>query len=272
MLKWFLLFAAAGFFYLWLKGKKQAEFNWKNTFKANADKAPKAMMPKTMVQCQCCKVHLSEPEAFSQDGRFYCSQEHLNALDDQGWVGFASWSLSPNQDARPENVQTDLAIIHHISLPPGAFRNQSSSQHIVDFFQNKLDPRTHPYFVEIADQKVSSHFLITRSGELIQFVSTHNKAWHAGKSHFQDREKCNDFSIGIELEGDGDTPFEASQYLTLSKLVQQLASTYPNLQFAGHSDVAPDRKTDPGISFDWKKFQKETAISIEKLPYGLEPR
>ena len=225
-----------------------------------------------MVQCQYCKVHLPEPDAMSQDDRFYCSLEHLNALDEQGWIGFANWRLSPNQDPRPENVQADLAVIHHISLPPGEFRNQSSSHHIIDFFQNKLDPNGHSYFAEIVDQKVSSHFLITRSGQLIQFVSTQNKAWHAGKSQFQGREKCNDFSIGIELEGDGDTQFEASQYLTLSNLIQILAKTYPNLQFAGHSDIAPGRKIDPGISFDWKKFQKETAISIEKLPFGLDPR
>ena len=272
MLKWFLLFAAAGLFYLWLKGKKQAKFNWKNTFQANADKAPKAIMPKKMVQCQCCKVHLPEPDAISQDGRFYCSKEHINALDDQGWIGFANWRLSPNQDARPENVQADLVVIHHISLPPGEFRNKASSQHIVNFFQNKLDPGGHPYFAEIADQKVSSHFLITRSGELIQFVSTQNKAWHAGKSQFQGREKCNDFSIGIELEGDGDTPFEAAQYQALTNLIRKLTSAFPNLQFAGHSDIAPERKTDPGIYFDWKKFQKETGISINKLPFGLDPR
>ncbi|QWE09561.1 1,6-anhydro-N-acetylmuramyl-L-alanine amidase AmpD [Polynucleobacter ibericus] len=225
-----------------------------------------------MVQCQYCKVHLPQLEAFSFDKRFYCSKEHLQTLDEAGWVGDAHWRISPNQDSRPENVQADLAVIHHISLPPGEFRKQVSSHHIVNFFQNKLDPAGHPYFAEIADQKVSSHFLITRTGELIQFVSTHNKAWHAGKSHFQGREKCNDFSIGIELEGDGDTPFEASQYRTLVNLIHQLTSTYPQLQFAGHSDIAPDRKTDPGISFDWKKFQKETAISLEKLPFGLDPR
>lgn len=163
-------------------------------------------------------------------------------------------------------------MIHHISLPPGEFRNKSSSQHIVDFFQNKLEPGAHPYFAEIADQKVSSHFLITRSGELIQFVSTQNKAWHAGKSSFQGRDKCNDFSIGIEMEGDGDSSFEAAQYQTLANLISKLGITYPNLQFAGHSDIAPDRKTDPGIYFDWKKFQKETGISAERLPFGLGSR
>ena len=163
-------------------------------------------------------------------------------------------------------------VIHHISLPPGEFRSINASQFIIDFFQNQLDAKAHPYFEEIAGQKVSSHFLITRAGELVQFVSTQNKAWHAGASSFMGREKCNDFSIGVELEGDGDSPFEEAQYQTLKKLISVLDSRYPNLQFAGHSDIAPDRKTDPGIYFDWKKFQKETNVSLKNLPYGLTSR
>jgi AmpD protein len=157
-------------------------------------------------------------------------------------------------------------------LPPNEFREKNSSQYIVDFFQNRLDSTLHPYFDEISGQKVSSHFLITRSGELIQFVSTQNKAWHAGVSSFMGREKCNDFSIGIELEGDGETTFEEEQYQALKKLIPILENQYPNLQFAGHSDIAPDRKTDPGIHFDWKKFQKETNVSQKNLPYGLTSR
>lgn len=272
MFKWLLLIAGAGLFYLWLKGKKQTKLDQQNSAKANANKAPEVAEPEVMVQCQYCKVHLPKSDAITHDGRFYCSQEHINALDGRGWIGFANWRASPNQDVRPENLQPDLVVIHHISLPPGEFRNQKSSQHIVDFFQNKLDPKGHPYFAEIADQKVSSHFLITRSGELVQFVATHNKAWHAGVSSFLGREKCNDFSIGIELEGDGDTPFEEVQYQALTKLVKKLVKAYPNVQFSGHSDIAPERKTDPGIYFDWKKFQKETAISPEKLPFGLISR
>jgi AmpD protein len=142
----------------------------------------------------------------------------------------------------------------------------------VSFFQNTLDVNAHPYFSEIANQKVSSHFLITRTGELIQFVSTQDRAWHAGASNFMGRERCNDFSIGVELEGDGDTPFEDVQYKSLAKLVQKLQKTYPKLQFAGHSDIAPERKADPGKYFDWEKFQKETGISQEKIPYGLVSR
>lgn len=272
MIKWLLLIAGAGLFYLWIKGKKQANFDQQNTSKANSDKTRKAIEPEVMVQCQCCKVHLPKTDAITHDDRFYCSREHINALDGEGWIGFAKWRVSPNQDVRPENLQPDLVVIHHISLPPSEFRNQSSSQYIVDFFQNKLDPNGHPYFAEIADQKVSSHFLITHSGELVQFVATQNKAWHAGISSFLGREKCNDFSIGVELEGDGDTPFEEAQYQTLTKLVEKLVEAYPNVQFSGHSDIAPGRKTDPGIYFDWKKFQKETAVAPEKLPFGLISR
>lgn len=266
------MFAGAGLFYLWIKGKKQAKLNAENSRKPNKNEPEQPTAPEAMVQCQYCKVHLPKSEALTCDDRFYCSKEHLQTLDSEGWIGDARWRISPNQDVRPENVVPDLVVIHHISLPPGEFRNQASSQYIVDFFQNKLDPNAHPYFTEIADQKVSSHFLIARSGELIQFVSTHNKAWHAGVSSFLGREKCNDFSIGIEMEGDGDSPFEVTQYQVLANLIQKLVSTYPHLQFAGHSDIAPDRKTDPGMYFDWKKFQKETGISSEKLPFGLRSR
>jgi AmpD protein len=166
----------------------------------------------------------------------------------------------------------DLLVIHHISLPPGEFMSRQSTSFIVDFFQNQLDATLHPYFQEIANQKVSSHFLIGRSGELFQFVSTQNRAWHAGLSSFFGREKCNDFSIGVELEGDGAHPFEDVQYQALAKLVTQLQAVYPNLQFAGHSDIAPGRKADPGIQFNWQKLQTKADISINKLPFGLHSR
>ncbi len=272
MFKWLLLFLGVGVFYLWFKGKKQAKINPKNKSNPNTNKAPAAIKPEAMVQCQYCKVHLPQPDAVENDGRFYCSKAHIQALDEQGWIGTATWRTSPNQDARLENIQPDLLVIHHISLPPGEFKSQDSSRHIVDFFQNQLDPSAHPYFAEIADQKVSSHFLITRTGELIQFVPTRNRAWHAGSSSFMGREKCNDFSIGVELEGDGNNPFTEIQYKSLAQLVQKLLSSYPDLQFAGHSDIAPDRKTDPGKYFEWAKFQKETGISQEKMPYGLVSR
>jgi len=272
LLKSLLLFAGAGLFYLWLKGKKQAKFDQEKSSDSNANKAQALTEPEVMVQCQYCKVHLPQTDALIHDDRFYCSKEHLNTLDQHGWLGAANWHVSPNKDARPEEVNLDLLVIHHISLPPSEFKSRSSSQHIINFFQNTLDPNAHPYFAEIADQKVSSHFLITRTGELIQFVSTKDRAWHAGASSFMGRERCNDFSIGVELEGDGDSPFEEGQYSSLAKLVQKLGTAHPNLQFAGHSDIAPDRKTDPGKYFDWEKFQKETGVSQEKIPYGVVSR
>ena len=268
MFKWLLIGAGAYLFYRWFKGKQ----NPKTPAKPDPIKAASILEPELMVQCQYCKVHLPKADAIANDQRFYCSADHLQSLDEQGWLGSAQWRDSPNQDVRPENIKPDLLVLHHISLPPGAFKTQDSSQFIIDFFQNKLDFSRHPYFAEIEGQKVSSHFLITRSGGLIQFVSTKNKAWHAGLSSFLGREKCNDFSIGIELEGDGDTPFEEIQYKVLSETVGKLNATYANLRFAGHSDIAPERKTDPGISFDWKRFQKETGLSLDKLPYGLTSR
>ena len=272
MFKWLLLIAGIVLFYLWFKGKKQAKAVNQETSRPNPAKAKTVAEPEAMVLCQYCKVHLPKSDALTIEERFYCSKEHLHAVDEQGWVGDALWRISSNQDIRPDNMTPDLVVVHHISLPPGGFKAQESSQYIIDFFQNKLDVSIHPYFEEIGSQKVSSHFLITRTGKLIQFVSTANKAWHAGASSFLGREKCNDFSIGIELEGDGDSVFEEPQYQALANLMTKLGNRYPQLQVAGHSDIAPERKTDPGKSFDWKKFQKETGISTEKLPFGLHSR
>ena len=271
MIKWLLLFAGEGVIYLWIKGKKQAKFSADEAAKIKVGQS-KVAEPQVIVQCRHCSVHLPLSEAITQEDRFYCSQEHLHSLDAQGWLGSAAWRTSPNQDLRPTDLSPDLVVIHHISLPPGGFVGRSSTQFIVDFFQNKLDSSLHPYFEEIADQKVSSHFLISRRGEVYQFVSTENKAWHAGVSSFLGREKCNDFSIGIELEGDSEHPFEDIQYSALAKLSAQLSAIYPNLQFAGHSDIAPGRKTDPGIQFSWQKFQTKTGISAKKIPFGLDPR
>lgn len=271
LIKWLLLFAGAGALYLWIKGKKQAKLNTNEAVKIKAERS-KVVEPEVIVQCHYCSLHLPQSEALKQENRFYCSQEHLDVLDNQGWLGSAAWRISPNQDIRPAVLAPDLVVIHHISLPPGGFVDSNSTHFIVDFFQNKLDSSLHPYFAEIASQKVSSHFLISRRGEVFQFVSTQNKAWHAGVSSFFGREKCNDFSIGIELEGDGDHPFEDIQYSALAKLSSQLNAIYSNLQFAGHSDIAPGRKADPGMQFDWKKFQSKNNIPVEKLPFGLSPR
>jgi AmpD protein len=173
---------------------------------------------------------------------------------------------------RPSETATDLVVLHHISLPPGQFRAENSTQYIVDFFQNQLDPQVHPYFADIAERRVSSHFLIARSGRTIQFVSTQNRAWHAGESQFEGRARCNDFSIGVELEGDGDAAFEKAQYHALQQLVTQLQFQNPHFRFAGHSDIAPERKTDPGIQFDWVRFQKDNRLPLEKLPFGIASR
>lgn len=272
MFKWLLFIAGITLFYLWFKGKQGAKTINEGTSKPRPNKAKRMAEPEAMVLCQHCKVHLPKSDALIKEDRFYCSKEHLQALDDCGWLGQAIWRISPNQESRPQNTTPDLVVVHHISLPPGAFKEQTSSQYIIDFFQNKLDVTLHPYFQEIGSQKVSSHFLITRTGQLIQFVSTQHKAWHAGASSFLGRERCNDFSIGIELEGDGDTLFEDVQYAGLVNLIQELSKSYPHLQFAGHSDIAPDRKTDPGKFFNWKKFQKETDISVDKFPFGLNSR
>lgn len=161
--------------------------------------------------------------------------------------------VSPNFDDRPVPDDISLIVIHCISLPPGEFENDC----IDKLFCNRLDPEGHPYFKGIYQLKVSSHLLIKRNGEINQYVPFDKRAWHAGQSHYGGRERCNDFSIGIELEGTEFTPYTELQYRQLSLIVQVLLATYPTLsskRITGHSDIAPGRKTDPGESFDWKKF------------------
>lgn len=161
----------------------------------------------------------------------------------------AFYRESPNQDDR-EDADLDLLVIHNISLPPGEF----GASYIEDFFLNKLDISAHEYFEEIADLHVSCHLLIKRNGELVQFVPFNKRAWHAGESCFEGREKCNDFSIGIELEGTDELPYEEQQYEALSDVTRALMRAYPTLQqerIVGHSTIAPGRKTDPGPAFNW---------------------
>ncbi len=167
--------------------------------------------------------------------------------------------LSPNQDSRPENATIDLIVVHSISLPPGEYGNEF----IEHFFQNKLDKKDHPYFEEIFEMLVSSHLLIKRSGEIVQFVPFHKRAWHAGQSNYQGRERCNDFSIGIELEGSDSDIFEDAQYQQLTQLVNTLRNTYPDIadNITGHSDIAPGRKKDPGSGFDWDKLKSHLATT-----------
>src|SRR5262249_23941799 len=147
--------------------------------------------------------------------------------------------------------KVSLVVIHNISLPPGEY----GGPWIDDLFMGRLDPEGHPYFAGIADMKVSAHYLIRRDGSVVQYVSPELRAWHAGESTWKGRSRCNDFSIGIELEGSDDVPFSEPQYEALTNLARELQSRFGKLDFAGHSDIAPERKTDPGPWFDWERFR-----------------
>jgi len=158
---------------------------------------------------------------------------------------------SPNFDARPAGSPINLLVVHSISLPPGEFGGPA----VIEFFLNRLNHSVHPYFEQIRGMEVSTHFFIRRSGELIQFVPCMHRAWHAGRSTWKGRERCNDFSIGIELEGTDDAAFSGSQYEQLAQLTRELQRAYPIQDIVGHSDIAPDRKTDPGVGFDWGRYR-----------------
>lgn len=172
-----------------------------------------------------------------------------------GLIGDTEYISSPNADDRPDDSPAELIVIHNISLPPGEF----GGPYIAQLFTNDIDPTVHPYFADICDLKVSAHALIKRTGEITQFVPFHKRAWHAGASNYCGREKCNDFSIGIELEGTDDAPYEDVQYTQLANLINTLQKTYPELvkdAITGHCDIAPERKTDPGPAFDWNKLKQ----------------
>ena len=168
-------------------------------------------------------------------------------IDSTGWLAAARHIRSPNCDQRPAAGVIDLVVVHSISLPPGEFAGDA----IERLFTNQLDGDEHPYFGAIAALKVSAHCLIRRDGRLLQFVSFDARAWHAGVSRWQGRMRCNDFSIGIELEGTDIDAFEPAQYRVLSAVLRALRARYPISAIVGHSDIAPDRKTDPGSGFDW---------------------
>jgi AmpD protein len=172
-------------------------------------------------------------------------------LDSEGRVKGARFIASPNCDDRPAGCAIDLLVIHYISLPPGAFGGPG----IVQLFSNRLDPAAHPEYAGLAGLRVSSHFLIRRGGDLVQFVPCAQRAWHAGESSWKGRGRCNDFSIGIELEGTGETPFTAAQYRKLAQVTRALLARYPIADIAGHSDVAPGRNHDPGPYFDWARYR-----------------
>ncbi|MCA1978951.1 MAG: 1,6-anhydro-N-acetylmuramyl-L-alanine amidase AmpD [Thiobacillus sp.] len=176
-------------------------------------------------------------------------------IDADGWYAPANRIASPNCDARPDGAAIELVVIHNISLPPGVFGGDA----VIDLFTNRLDWDAHPYYQGIRGLRVSAHFLIRRDGSLIQFVPCGLRAWHAGVSSWQGRERCNDFSVGIELEGSDDTPFTDAQYATLAPLVDALKRRYPIRGVVGHSDIAPGRKTDPGPHFDWRRLDGDAA-------------
>jgi len=176
-------------------------------------------------------------------------------IDDAGWLQSVEVIQSPNFDARPAGSKIKLVVVHGISLPPGEY----GGGHIKDLFCNNLDVDAHEYFDSICEMKVSAHCLIERDGEILQFVSFLDRAWHAGESEWMGEQTCNDFSIGIELEGCDDQAYTEDQYLSLANLITSLRIRYPAIEkeaITGHSDIAPGRKTDPGLAFDWEKLRR----------------
>lgn len=172
-----------------------------------------------------------------------------------GLVKEARQHLSPNCDSRPDESDISLIVIHGISLPPGKF----GDDYIDQLFCNQLNPDEHPYFKDISDLKVSSHLLVRRDGEVVQYVPFQKRAWHAGVSCYEKRECCNDYSIGIEMEGEDETPYTEVQYQVLATIIKDLIKSYPELNeqtITGHSEIAPGRKTDPGEAFDWVTLRK----------------
>lgn len=187
----------------------------------------------------------SDQTVFGQD---------IKVLRETGRLSSARWCPSPNYGPRPQDAVISLLVVHSISLPPGQF----GGRYIEDFFTNCLTPAAHPYFSTIVDMRVSAHALIRRDGAVVQFVSLLDRAWHAGRSCFQGVEECNDFSIGIELEGADDVPYTPEQYRLLAELTMVISSAWPAItsdRVLGHCDIAPGRKTDPGPAFDWHGFR-----------------
>ncbi|MHB9117410.1 MAG: 1,6-anhydro-N-acetylmuramyl-L-alanine amidase AmpD [Burkholderiales bacterium] len=176
-------------------------------------------------------------------------------IDPSGFLKGVRFIASPNFDERPPEMPVTLLVIHAISLPP----QQYDGDAVIDFFTNKLDSQAHPFFASIRDLRVSAHFFIRRDGEVIQFVSCNLRAWHAGQSQWQGRQRCNDFAIGIELEGSDYAPFENRQYDRLAELTRALQAAYPIADIVGHADIAPGRKTDPGPNFDWPRYRQMLA-------------
>ncbi len=178
------------------------------------------------------------------------------AIDAQGRCAQARWVASPNADARPDGAQCELVVLHNISLPPGVFEGDAVER----FFTNRLSADAHPFFAQIATMRVSAHFFLRRDGTLVQFVECERRAWHAGVSQWWGRERCNDFSIGIEIEGADDVAYTEAQYRALARLLRALVRRYPIRGIAGHEHIAPVRKTDPGPSFDWVELRRAARL------------
>lgn len=183
------------------------------------------------------------------------------SIDGAGLVQGMRYIPSDNADERPPGCAIELLVIHSISLPPGEYGGPG----ILELFTNKLDHQAHPYYCGIAHLRVSAHFLIRRDGELIQFVPCLKRAWHAGVSSWRGFDRCNDFSLGIELEGTDSQPFEPAQYSALVDLTRVLQARYPIADIVGHSDIAPGRKTDPGTAFDWARFRTALGLADPSL-------
>ncbi|HEY3700360.1 MAG TPA: 1,6-anhydro-N-acetylmuramyl-L-alanine amidase AmpD [Spongiibacteraceae bacterium] len=184
----------------------------------------------------------------------------MYTIDGQGWLQPTKHCASPNYNSRPLATEIDLLVIHNISLPAGQF----GGEYVEALFCNRLDCAAHPSFSELINLEVSAHLFIDRDGAVTQFVSLHDRAWHAGVSRFQDRENCNDFSIGIELEGTDTLPYTGNQYEQLAAVTRALWDYFPALtseRIVGHSDIAPLRKTDPGPAFDWARLRRLLAVN-----------
>jgi len=211
----------------------------------------------------------ARPSSFDAEGS--PEREHLQHkvgtphLDTAGWLiphsGIAH-APSPNADDRPEGAAISLLVIHNISLPPGQF----GGPEVIDLFLNRLDVNTHPWLERLRGVRVSAHFLVRRDGHIIQFVSCQQRAWHAGASRFDGRHACNDFSIGIEVEGTDAQPFEDTQYAALAQLTRALRAHYPLTAVRGHEHIAPGRKTDPGPAFDWGRYGRDCGWPRAQMP------
>lgn len=260
----FLLLLGAAY---WLYARWRNSNRIEESTNQNKQTKPTVAPVQPMVECAYCNLRLPMNEALSHAGNYFCDASHRDAINAKGWLGAAKFSPSANFNERPD-TSIDTLVIHHISLPVGKF----GGGFVEDFFCNRLNVELDPYFKEIGHLQVSSHFLIDRQGSLTQFVGCNDRAWHAGMSNLFERDQCNDFSIGIELEGTGEAAYTSAQYETLAKLTNIIKKKYPIRYIVGHSDISPERKTDPGLSFDWEIYRQKANIPEVQLPFGMTSR